>query len=576
MADGVNLQPLFNHITNVQQTLSGQIDGVNVQVGQVRSDVQLTGAELRQLRGDFEAYVARTIRAEAVQLSTTHVGNLKAELDREYGHYAVVRRTSVGTLQSFDVGIVSNDTVKSISEELMIQTPRYWLAPALVTLAAWSRDDQETVEKAIQEAYSRDKNKTSLFFTLVMRRQGRLDASVRWLRHYLNSLDPSMLTREFAVVLEASSYEAFGPAGQKFVAEKLENWVEYLRSSGDVIEQQIRRWIGELGISRRDLDTAQYATLSKISPDFQQLQRQIQSASALPEVTAKYSAIKAYEGAIPSALEDLLDDILDTLVTEYDEEELPLRREVLYHDSVIDANGDLDEARARADELQGALEETMDVVSLQTEAAISPDILGVSVHTQRIAIGISIGEFRSAVNRYVTEYRSHALEDVAFKFDANHSNYASTFNFVGVTFPSNTQEEKASESIKTAWYSTMESYIEAARFKPNKYIIGGAVAIGVSILFMFAKPIVGLVLLLIAGAVIGYLAFKALKRAQEAQLKAESTRQDAINDTVKMYREGAAQLVDARNVYHELDDHEPELLKLIDSWPTAIRMEEVA
>jgi hypothetical protein len=576
MADGINLRPIIDQINNVQRTLSGQIDGVNVQVGQVRSDVRLTGDELRQLRGDFEAYVAKTVRAAAVQLSTTHVGNLKAELDREYGHYAVVRRTSVGTLQSFDIGIVSNDTVKSISEELMIQTPRYWLAPALVALAAWSRDDEETVEKAVQEAFSRDKNKTSLFFTLVMRRQGRIDASVRWLRHYLNSLDPGLLTREFAVVLEASSYEAFGPAGQRSVAEKMETWVEHLRSSGDVIEQQIRRWVAELGISRRQLDTAQYATLSKISPDFKQVKRQIQSASALPEVTAKYEAIKSYEGPIPAVLEDLLDDILDTLVTEYDEEELPLRREVLYHESVIDADGDLDEARARADDLQGALEETIDVVSLQTEAAISPDILGVSVHTQRIAIGISISEFRSAVNRYVTEYRSHALEEVTYNFDTNHSDDASSFNFVGVTFPSNTQEGKAIEMIKKAWYSTMESYIEAARFHQRNYIIGGAVALGVSILLMLASPIAGLCLLLLAGAVVGISAFQGSKKAQEAQVRAESTREDAIKDTTRLYREGAAQLVDARNIYHELDDQESELLILIDTWPTAIKMEEVA
>ena len=175
----VDLGPVISELRSTSRQLSNQIDGVTTEVGQVRNDLRLANDELRELRTEFNEYVKAAARTAAVQLSTTQVGNLKAELDREFGHYSLVRRTSIGTLQSFDLGIVSNDAVTSISEELMIQTPRYWLAPALVGIAAWSRDDREIADKAVQEAFARDKNKTSLFFALVLRRQGRIDASVR-------------------------------------------------------------------------------------------------------------------------------------------------------------------------------------------------------------------------------------------------------------------------------------------------------------------------------------------------------------------------------------------------------------
>lgn len=573
MADTVDLRPITRAIDSVRIELSNQIDGVTTEVGQVRQDLRLANDELKELRTEFNEYVKAAARTAAVQISTTQVGNLKAELDREFGHYAVVRRTSIGTLQSFDLGLVSNDVVASVSEELMIQTPRYWLAPALVGIAAWSRDDKEIADKAVQEAFARDKNKTSLFFALVLRRQGRIDGSVRWLRHYLDSLDPTALTREFAVVLEAASYEAFGPAGQQLATERIRTWIAHMRSDDAVIEQQVKRWTGEIGMQRGKLDVTQYQTLAKIAPDFGKLRHQIESASALPAVTEKYEEIKNHSAPMPSVLEDLLDDILDTLVTEYDEEELPLRREVVYHESVIHTQGDIDEARKRSEELQRALDESIDIVSLQTEAAINPDSLGVSKHTQRISIGISVGEFRSAVNRFTTEYRGRAVEELTYVLDDKHSNYASTFRFTGATIASSLPEADGEAAITAAWHTTMEAFIKAAQFKPNKHYVRGAVALAAAILCMLINPIFGILVLLVAGGAVASLAYREKVKAEAAVKSAEESRQRAIEHSILMYREAGAQLVDARDTYHELDGQESGLLNLIDAWPTAAREE---
>ncbi len=357
MADvRVDLTPILREVRSLQgrvDAVSQQVDQVGTEVGQARADIQLTASVLAELRREFEAFVTEAARVAAVQRSETKVGNLKSELDRQFGHYSIVRRTSVGTLQAFDVGIVSNETVTSVSEELMLQTPRYWLAPALVALAAWSRDNEDLATKAVQEAFDRDKNKTSLFMSLVLRRQGRPESAVRWLRHYLSSLDPSMLTREFAVVLEAVSYQAFGPSGQVAVSDAMTKWCAELRSREDIVEAQIQNWVGEIGIQRLRVDQSHYQTLAAISPEWPKLERQLERASAAEQVRIKYERVKGTEVAMPTLLEDALDDLLDQLVTEYDEEELPLRREVLYHESVIEENGDIDRAEARERAQQG-------------------------------------------------------------------------------------------------------------------------------------------------------------------------------------------------------------------------------
>ena len=91
---------------------------------------------------------------------------------------------------------------------------------------------------------------TSLLFALVTRRQGRMDASTRWLRHYLMSLSPQALTREFAVILEATSHSAFGPAGQQLLTETISKWRVQLRSDNDVVDAQVKRWVAEISCSK--------------------------------------------------------------------------------------------------------------------------------------------------------------------------------------------------------------------------------------------------------------------------------------------------------------------------------------
>jgi hypothetical protein len=110
-----------------------RVDSVDGNVGRVSSDLQTTRAELLALRDEFQSFVMQAERTANVQRSETVMGNIEAALERDFGHYNVVRRTSIGLLQAFDIGNVSNKTAQQVSEELMIQSPKYWLAPGRVT-----------------------------------------------------------------------------------------------------------------------------------------------------------------------------------------------------------------------------------------------------------------------------------------------------------------------------------------------------------------------------------------------------------------------------------------------------------
>ena len=48
-----------------------------------------------------------------------------------------MRNKAKGIIQADDIGIVRKETISNLSEEVMIATPGYWLAPCLVALSAW-------------------------------------------------------------------------------------------------------------------------------------------------------------------------------------------------------------------------------------------------------------------------------------------------------------------------------------------------------------------------------------------------------------------------------------------------------
>src|SRR5262249_37333067 len=149
---------------------------------------------------------------------------VKGEFKEAYGHYDDVRRRATGILQALDSGIVTRSTIYQVTEEFMIGTPRYWLAPPLVALAGWVSHDRVLAERALAEAVRREPGKTSLFFTLVLRRNGRTEATARWLRQYVAGQDPAALPREFTVVVDAVATGAFGPEARPVVLDHLSEW----------------------------------------------------------------------------------------------------------------------------------------------------------------------------------------------------------------------------------------------------------------------------------------------------------------------------------------------------------------
>jgi hypothetical protein len=428
---------ISNHLNGISRALNqmshelGQLErtqlAIHHSVDEVSSRQDMTRSELAELRTAFEAYLVRDELARNLQLAHTEIIAVRQELETRFGHFDTVRRLAIGTLQGMDSGIVTQEAVQGGAEELMLTTPGYWLAPALVGLAAWIRNDQRLAERALGEALRRDNDKTSLFFALVLRRHQRNAATARWLRQYVVRQDPAALPQEFTVVLDAVATGALGPDARPPVMEQMTGWYERLSADPVVVAAQVDRWRRLVDGMRIPVDP-RFTVLAQISPTWPLLKGLYEGATVHGRAEAHLRGIFDRPLRPAPGLRQRVDEILDNLVTGYDEEERPHRRKESELQALIDHAGDRTAATAAARAGGSVHDDAVDFLTLLTNAGFFPEQVGASDGTQRLAIALAkdwivgaAGQLEAANLAALPDGVDLAVEGWAGRIDQNSS-----------------------------------------------------------------------------------------------------------------------------------------------------------
>lgn len=544
-----------------------QVSGQVLHVGR-RADE--THSQLSDLAAKFEAFVIDAQRTANMQRAEVRIGTLKADVDREYGKFRECRDFAVGVLQGFDTGLVSQETVNRVGEQLMVRTPRYWLAPVLVALGAWAENDPELCDRAIQEGYRRSPSRTALFMALVLRRQGRWDASVRWLRTYLTALDPNALGRDFATILECISQGAFGPAGLELVQERLDAWRERLLNDEARQQAQVNRWRGEVDAHVGGSSQASYPRLAAVSPQWPEMDKVLAHALAHGALISKYQALAAEEHNNPDRIEDAVDDILDRLVAEYDDEELPLRRDLAMNEGILRNQGDMAAAQRALPNDLAALETKLDYLTIQSESALNPGAIGVSRATQRMAVSSCHDWFGRAHSTYSRDYRLGMPANVEAVFEGNHTGAGVAFNLPRWTGSFTQPMEHLERSLAEHWDRTAQPYIDSLAFNWQKEAIApgvvGAVGLLVAVSCAIGAGAVGILAIfaVLIGVAVWFLVLNI--KAQAAQTRQQAARDLVAHgkrDSIAQLRAAGAELVDWSSAFRAADSREPEVRTLI-------------
>lgn len=372
--------------------LQHALDAVETAHQATRSEIERLGQEVSQLadgldslKEKFTAFVEEDRLARNMQFAQTALIDVRAQRDRQFGHYEAVRRGTIGMLQAMDAGIVTESALQQASERRMLDTPGYWLAPAQVALAAWIRDSKALANRALLEAMAREPNKTALFFSLVLARHERYNAAGQWLYEYVGRQKPTALSREFTVVLDAVAQDALGGRARQVVWDRCITWSDQLALSEDIVREQSLRWQQRLSRNQRSV-ADRFRVLADVSPDWETMASWLDAATVHGQTERWLRDLLETTVVPPEDLRQRVDGVLRTLVTAYDEDENFLRRREMKWDSIVKHRGDHATAAQALEDDSPQEESPVNLMTLFTTIAITPDQVEASPPLRQAAI----------------------------------------------------------------------------------------------------------------------------------------------------------------------------------------------
>lgn len=537
----------LNSINHNINTLHQNIGIVSSQVDQVEQEVKQTESKLEMLIQEFQEFIKKDTLSKNLQLAETRIVKVRQELGEKFQHYSEVRRRTTGILQAVDTQLVKKETIENTTEELMLSAPGYWLAPSLVALASWINDNKDLSNRAMLEALRRDDEKTSLFFALVTRRGARYKASREWIERYFSMQDPQNIDRELVVLIDGLTNGIFGPDARIKGGKIFEEWVKELSEKEGFIEDQRQMWKNALEAKKQIIDDGKYPYLKDYSSTWPELEASMSYAHLHNKIFDYFQGIFTKKIEPSKNITIAVDELLDKLVTSFDDEELPLRKEERLLSLIIEHEGNKDEASKKFN-LEKTLEDKISFTQLLTNLAMGPEISKASIASQKFSIALSKDWIKSAYEDLTAENRLKVPIDIELSIN----------NWDGKT-PDGSNEHELTNSVDT-FFETLK--VDALK-KVKVSLMRWATGIGGGILAL--SGLATLNLLMIIPGILGVI-YLLTGRSKIKKIKLATIQQyeDLKQSTKDILRAALAEVVDWRNEFEKEDNNAEKVIHLLE------------
>ena len=553
MSDTIYIEPDLSYLEDRLDTLGDFVGAAHSEIHAVGRSVDDLRGDVETLTQDFHAYAAKQERTNRIQLAEIRLVKLRQEIDHRFGHYAEIRRMARGILEANDLAVVRQDTLRAAAEELMLRAPGYWLAPALVALAAWISDEEEVANRACAEALHRDDERTSLFFALVCRRFGRKEASLHWLQRYFAGLDGGALDRKAAIVIDAYVSGLLGRDADGLIRRRIDGWIDRFSRVYSFAAAQEKRWYEAMKAMCPAPPAEGSFPYLRVHTDrsvSEALEHTLSCARLYEKLSTHFQQIVT-QTAPPRTLRQQLDSILERLVADFDAAEKPLHMESILEKLVIHEGGREDRARSILAEKVKAFDERRDFMQLLSDAAMHPQEMQASPALQKMALALGRDSILSAFRDIVAENRAAIPETIKFRI---------------LAFDNETEDGSNEEKLLrlfVTWNDVkrmirMRPYELSSQEKLFRWIWLLPVLLG-----LYGGEVYWTALGIAAGAVIFNAYIKAKKRMDSIHARITEEYQKQEEEGTQMLRGVIAEIVDYRTEIARLDAESEKVIDLL-------------
>ena len=388
--------------------LENKIDRLSETTERLNSMVHATGAAIETanrniqiLTQRFQEMVNDQKKQAALQQASTELVRVRQELEQNYGNYKIIRETMLGVLQATDLALVKKATISRVSEELMLSTPKYWLAPCLVAVAAWIGNDRDLAQRAIAEAVKRDEERTAITMALICRRNNRVQTCYEWLSIYFSHQNAANFSEGSFAYIDAYVNGVFGPDEKHMCDDYVMQWMNEIRGNSSNLEaSQEKTW--KEYCSRFSLDISHlYPDLNGTVAEYERINEYVSRILAVDSIADNLTGINnAYIDQ--NSLKTKIDKSLIQLISRYNEDEEPLRKEEQYLKAIKYFEGDKEAARQSIIQAeQERQQQTLNLVEQMSNVILTDK--DTSPSERKTAVSFLSGYIRKGFKSYITE-----------------------------------------------------------------------------------------------------------------------------------------------------------------------------
>ena len=356
---------------------------------------------------------------KSISTASKNVTQYNDEYFTKFSYYNELRRISLGYVIGLDSNIINSETMRKKVEKAYLQNSEYWLAYAIASVMLWSNNEKEAAQRAMSKSLSINYFNSCLFYLLINLRFNRTDAAKKWYVNYLDRADMNNLGDEWQYLLQAYLFGAFGADEefQEIIAKCFQSMLAQVEvTTVDFAKKFTQKALefAELYVHKTNYE---FTTLGRTCDEYPQMKDLLSIAEKNIEIAKYYDDLAEAEITETDDLPQRIENVLYSLVNDYDEEELKVVQKIKYNEAIIGAKGDVAAAQANYNAMFADRQKKKNLGDLLLSWAFADDTAQTDVSVKRFSISFMKEAIAKGFEQFVEKYRAREKEKYSFNID---------------------------------------------------------------------------------------------------------------------------------------------------------------
>lgn len=354
-----------------------------------------------------------------VSSASKYITQYTDEYHTKFSYYNELRRITIGYVIGLDKMIISSEVMRKKVEEAYLQNSEYWLAYCIAAVMLWSNNEKEAAQRALSKSLQMNYYNACLFYLLINLRFGRVDAAMQWYLVFFDRVDTNRLGDEWQYLLQAYLCGAFG-SDQTFQEVISDNFRKMLTQAGtktvDFHEKVIAhsKNFADLFLHKTNRE---FNTLKKTCAEYDDIIELLSCAEKNGKLAMYYDSIAETNPEASEELSQRIENVLYSLISNYDSDELKLVKKIKYNEAIVSAKGDLNAALANYNLAYEDEKKQKNLLDLLLKWAFSYEDAQTNIVVVQFAISFLKDWIIKGIEKSIEEYQEKEKEKYTIKID---------------------------------------------------------------------------------------------------------------------------------------------------------------